>query len=276
MKTQKSGHRWGRVVQLMWVVALSGVAGVDAQPAVQGAPNGLADTILLKASGVAPSRRPVGSSALETGRVPTSAGACDPDEDLTAPKVQANREQQTSRICVQDAHGHTQPVTLRFDMKRTALSVITRGKSTLLERHPANFSPTLVGAEGDNRFLPLNLQPYRSEGVWLYLSAMRTSGGDGGGMCGAGEEVFLNVLSVRGPAPHRFARHLIASCEQGIAVRTDKSLVAFDAFSVDEQGRLSIRFMAHGEACPSEADKIGWISEGFLQFHTRCDDAGGL
>lgn len=256
-----SKGRRQRLAQVAFMAALSGLASV---------------VDVAHAQSVETFQQPAQSRLHEVAGRSTPSGPCDPDQDLTDPKVHRSREWQASQICIKDVQGHTWPVSLRFDMKRTELSLRMQGKSFRLERHAANFSPALVGAEAENRFLPLNLQPYRSDGMWLYLSSVRTSGGDGGGMCGAGEEVFLNVLDLRGLAPRRLARHLIASCEQSIAVRTDRSLLAFDAFAVDRQGRLNIRFLAYGGFCSSDADKIGWLSDGFKQLHTRCEDAPAL
>jgi hypothetical protein len=94
--------------------------------------------------------------------------------------------------------------------RKTALK--WRAGSAVLHRIPRGFEPSLVGADKSIGFLPDHLQPHKDQKIVFYVSAMRSTGGNGGGQCGAGSEIFLNVLDLSPATPKPLASHLIGSC----------------------------------------------------------------
>jgi len=123
-----------------------------------------------------------------------SADVCKPIESETEIIVKNNLA--SSSLCVA---GHL--YTLTFNLTTNKLQISTPKGRFLLSKIPKNYSPTLVGAEDKIRILPRELQPYLSQNILLFTSALRTRGNDGAGQCGAGEEVFLNTLSINKKTP---------------------------------------------------------------------------
>ncbi len=115
-------------------------------------------------------------------------------------------------------------------------------QKTVLETIPHAYDPARVGAEALIRWLPVKLQPYLAHGKLLYLSARRSSPGDGHGYCGAGSEIGVTVVNLR-PVPKIEARIPVSSCLDNIelaassgsdlspyAVRDGKLTIAFSAY----------------------------------------------
>ncbi|MCL2341130.1 MAG: hypothetical protein FWC49_05440, partial [Proteobacteria bacterium] len=92
--------------------------------------------------------------------------------------------------------------------------------------------------------LPVSLQPSLDQGEVLYLSARRSTGGDGMGQCGAGVEKHLNVLRINEKRPQVVARLLITSCWRGIELAglDGQDPDPLSAFSI-VNGRLRIQFI---------------------------------
>lgn len=110
---------------------------------------------------------------------------------------------------------------------------------------PSGYNPALVGAEKGNRFLPLSLQPYIGQGRLLLIVTRRTTGGDGGGQCGAGVEQYLKVVDVRASLPRIIASHLIESCAEGTELGSQgQDADPLPSLSV-VGGRLRVRFLSY-------------------------------
>jgi hypothetical protein len=86
----------------------------------------------------------------------------------------------------------------------------------VLRRIPQGFDPSLVGSDSLIGFLSDSLQPYKSRNLLLYVSAIRTNGGGGGGQCGSGSEIYLNVLDTSRDVPRIRSSILIGSCDESI------------------------------------------------------------
>lgn len=136
---------------------------------------------------------------------------------------------------------------IRYVERRTRIDLDVEGEKIILHQIPKRFDPSLVGAERFIGFLPEELQPYKGSGNLLYVSSIRTSGGNGGGQCGSGAEIFLNVLNVKVKPPRTQASVLIGSCEKPIELLDqDMSNEVLGAVTVAE-GHLVLQFMNYGE-----------------------------
>ncbi len=113
----------------------------------------------------------------------------------------------TAAICV---GGKPYSIVHHAAGRKTSLK--WRAGSAVLHRIPRGFEPSLVGADKSIGFLPDHLQPHKDQKIVFYVSAMRSTGGNGGGQCGAGSEIFLNVLDLSPAKPKPLASHLIGSC----------------------------------------------------------------
>nr|WP_314543663.1 hypothetical protein [uncultured Massilia sp.] len=119
---------------------------------------------------------------------------------------------------------------------------------TVLEKIPKRFDPELVGADEVIGLLPFSLQPYRNKSILVYISAIRISGGDGRGQCGAGLEIYMNFIDVSKAKPKQISRILIGSCNESIELEeinlSDKNLGEISVVN----GKLSLRFLLYKEA----------------------------
>jgi len=132
--------------------------------------------------------------------------SCRTDSEFTFPVQAKNRI--TSKICIE-----RKVYKLIYKINKRALSVVVpKMEKTIIEHIPIGLEPEKVGAEEDFYFLPLSLQPYVNKGEILYLSARRSTGGNGMGYCGSGIEKHLNILSTKENPPRLIGNHLIASC----------------------------------------------------------------
>ncbi len=104
------------------------------------------------------------------------------------------------------------------------------GHTRVLHRVPKGFEPSLVGAEKLIGFLPDYLQTHKARKIVFYISTIRTRGGDGGGQCGAGSEIFINALDLKPQRPKILASHLIGSC----------SGIEIDDSSLNNLGKLTV------------------------------------
>ncbi len=174
--------------------------------------------------------------------------------------VKASGNGISSTICVDG-----QAFTLNYAYRARRLSVSSASKRTILEAVPKGFDPEMVGAELLNRFLPSELQPYLSQRVLLYVSARRSTGGNGGGLCGAGAEVYLNTLDVGHQRAKLVSRILVASCLESIELTSDDKVPVFGAMS-EVDGRLKVDFLAYKDK-PGPAS--AFLSENFRQLEFR-------
>ncbi|WP_394780063.1 hypothetical protein [Undibacterium sp.] len=167
---------------------------------------------------------------------PASCGQGQPDTDVVY-----SRSGLSSGICLSDGRY----ATLRYAVKSREISIELGDKRTVLENIPKGFNPELVDADKNIRILPARLQPYLPQHVVLYLSARRTNGGDGGGQCGAGAEIYLNVLNLNTDKPRLISKNLIASCSESIELDGSETAVTdFNGYSV-VNGRLTINFLSY-------------------------------
>lgn len=105
---------------------------------------------------------------------------------------------------------------LTYSYKSGHISLRSPDRVNVLAKVPKRFDPTLVGSERLIAFLPNELQPYLKKKVVLYTTAIRTSGGTGGGQCGSGSEIYLHALDVKKTQPKVLSSVLVSSCEQSI------------------------------------------------------------
>jgi hypothetical protein len=137
--------------------------------------------------------------------------------------------------------------TLSYNYNLRDVSIYYDGKRTVLEKIKKDFDPKLVGAEQLIQLLPSELQPYLSQNVLLYISAIRTNGGSGGGQCGAGTEVYLNILDVKEKRAKSISRLLVKSCAESIEyLGNEESPPSLSGFSV-VNNRLKIMFISYKE-----------------------------
>ena len=136
-------------------------------------------------------------------------------------------------------------VSLKYSFKNRNVSFSIKNKNFLLAKIPAGFNPEMVGAEKHFLILPENLQPYISRNILLYMSAIRTTSGKGGGQCGSGAEIYLNTLDLSSKRPVTLSKILIASCSKNIELMGSESPTnGLGYFSVDD-GNLLINFLSY-------------------------------
>ena len=81
---------------------------------------------------------------------------------------------------------------------------------------PAGYDPAVVGSNRLIGFLPEKLQVFKKKQVLVYVSSIRSRGGDGMGQCGSGSEIFLNFLDISKQVPKLKSSILIGSCNESI------------------------------------------------------------
>ena len=87
------------------------------------------------------------------------------------------------------------------------------------------------------------LQPYKAENIVVYVSTIRTTGGNGRGQCGAGGEIYLNFLDLSPASPKVKSSILIGSCEKPIEL-VDQNLAESTLGDVSVvAGKLTLRFL---------------------------------
>lgn len=119
------------------------------------------------------------------------------------------------------------------------------------------FDPSLAGSESIIGFLPEELQVYRNSGILMYITAIRTNGGDRRGQCGSGSEIFLNFLNFARKYPRTHSSVLIGSCEEGVEI--DEQNIPAGEFGeiFIQEGKLHLRFLNYKNA---EGDLVATIS----------------
>jgi hypothetical protein len=166
-------------------------------------------------------------------------------EDICTKSVKShqmarNKDGVASRFCFDKNE-----VSLKYFFKERNVSFSIKNKNFLLDKIPAGFNPEMVGAEKYFIILPENLQPYISRNILLYMSAIRTTSGKGGGQCGSGAEIYLNTLDLSSKRPVTLSKILIASCSKNIELMDSESPTnGLGYFSVDD-GNLLINFLSY-------------------------------
>jgi hypothetical protein len=160
------------------------------------------------------------------------------DDSGTAPRISKTGVESTLNL----PDGHHLLLSYSF-LKRT-LRVANGNSETVVGRIEKGRNPELIGAEEYIRFLPGRLQPYLSQNKVLFLSAERSSAGDGGGYCGSGGEIYLNVLNLETTSVAVISRILISSCKENIELAGTELATPdyLSALSISNQ-QLRIRFL---------------------------------
>jgi hypothetical protein len=162
------------------------------------------------------------------------------DADETAPVV--TKRAVTSQLMVPGKG----VVRLSYSLSKRILTLSVAQASVTVNRVEQGKNPELIGAEGHIRILPLRLQPYLSSGKIVFLFAERTRDNNGGGQCGSGEELYLQIAELTAPSPKVVSKILIGSCSQGIDLMNSDTPHAglLSAFSVID-GKLQIEFLSY-------------------------------
>lgn len=161
---------------------------------------------------------------------------CDITKDHTG--VVSSKIGTKSRICIEP----NKLFELDYSFKTRKLTIDTPAGKSTLEVTPKGYSPELVGAEENIRILPMELQPYLPSTL-LYISAIRTNGGDGRGQCGSGAEIFLNVLNIELDRPKLISKILVSSCAESIELKgSEEAGPNLKGFSISN-GELKVHFL---------------------------------
>jgi hypothetical protein len=132
---------------------------------------------------------------------------------------------------------------IKYEQRKTRIVLSFDNKQTVLRRIPQGFDPSLVGSDSLIGFLSDSLQPYKSRNLLLYVSAIRTNGGGGGGQCGSGSEIYLNVLDTSRTVPRTKSSILIGSCDESIGL-LDQNIGDGQLGEVSVvENKLSLHFM---------------------------------
>jgi hypothetical protein len=140
-----------------------------------------------------------------------------------------------SRICIGE-----RSYLLAYKRHEHAVTLKVGNKEKVLHRIDSRFAPEVVGSGQAIAFLPARLQLYGVQHILLYTVAQRSTGGDGRGQCGAGQELFLHALDVSGKTPKALSSVLIGSCKKDIYLYDSDSNL--ENFSITH-GTLAIKFM---------------------------------
>jgi hypothetical protein len=162
--------------------------------------------------------------------------ACPTESPQSLSVSKTGKQQATS--CASD-----QPVYLRHSSERRSVSISKDGRTTLVKRIDKGYTPELIGMTAFIRFLPNSLQPYTARGVILFNTVERSTGGNGGGQCGSGYELYLNAANVSRSPARVLGRVKIGSClESTTLYDMENGPYDFSSFSV-QNGRLAIKFL---------------------------------
>ena len=171
---------------------------------------------------------------------------CSLNADSSTPFVKGR--EQLSSACIIDPVGGYKEIQLVFDLRRSVLYLKSGRERVVLENIGGDFDPSLIGVESRLRFLPPALQPYRSQGLLLFVSSRRSVAGTGGGQCGAGAEDFLNILDANKKPAKVLARLLIGSCLDNVELIDSSEFGAYKSFWVDG-GVLAMQFLSYDDRC---------------------------
>ncbi|WP_374584855.1 hypothetical protein [Pseudoduganella sp.] len=134
---------------------------------------------------------------------------------------------------------------LHYDTAKRAVFLSAKGQNLRIETIKKGYEPELVDMVEYIRFLPLELQPYESRGVLLLNTATRSTGGNGGGQCGAGYELYLIAVNVAKWPYKVIGRFNIGSClDSTFLFDMENGPDDYSSFSIQE-GKLIIKFLAY-------------------------------
>jgi hypothetical protein len=149
---------------------------------------------------------------------------------------------QAARLCLAG-----RAVELRYSPTKRTITIKRNGKQAVIARIDKGFTPDLIGSTAYIRFLPTDLQPYGSRGIVLLNTVERSTGGDGRGQCGSGEEIYIEAVDVARAVPKPLGRILVHSCHQPVVLYgTDDGAKDYSSFSVRD-GKLAIKFLSFGD-----------------------------
>lgn len=173
----------------------------------------------------------------------SQSSTCNPESDTTFPRTNGSLERISSKLCIPNKGNFS----LTYDSHHRETILTTPSNLTYsLETIPEEYDPSVVDADSDFILLPFNLQPYATNGKLLYISARRSTAGDGSGQCGAGVEKFLNVIDIA-TTPSIISKTLISSCLESIElVDSDRAEPSLTAFSVQNK-KIHISFLFYKE-----------------------------
>lgn len=183
-----------------------------------------------------------------------SYAAANPIPECKSRLPQKGVESITQQICVGQRE-------YRIEYKRNNINLFLNGERRVLERIPKRRDPTKIGATGLISFLPYDLQPYRARGILLYTSVSRSSGGSGGGQCGSGAEIYLNVLDIS-KKPRILSKLLVGSCLESIEL-IDQDILRNKLGKISVvSGQLSFTFLNYRqlEGSPTALLSNDWRS----------------
>lgn len=198
------------------------------------------------------------------------SGGCDLNVDQTDPVVR--KKEQVSRICNLDAAGNQVQLQIEFDFINSNVYLKSGPERQLLEKIGPELDPRLIEGVSHIRFLPVNLQAYRSQGILLYTTSRRSVRGDGGGQCGAGAEDYLNALDVNRRPARVVARVLIGSCRENIELRDVSNFGEFKSFWLDD-GDLAMQFLFYDDRCQERLLAKLDVASRRLRFYESRSDA---
>lgn len=168
-----------------------------------------------------------------------AGSACPPTDFVQQATSKRGRVLSLANLC-----GHL--VTLSYSVKNGRITMRSGSERRTVRRIGRRFDPHFVGADGLISFLPIGLQPYRERNIFLYTTAMRTSGGDGSVQCGSGVELFLGAVEIGSNKLKVLSDILIESCAESIYLTDDGGgRGKLPALSVAD-GRLGISFLGYG------------------------------
>ena len=123
---------------------------------------------------------------------------------------QDNDETVWKKLCVDDR------VYEVYYIRKVSRIEVRSGRGKIVFRIPSGYDPALVGSDSLIGFLPEKLQVFKKDKVLIYVSSIRSRGGDGRGQCGSGSEIYLNFLDISKQAPKLKSSILIGSCKESI------------------------------------------------------------
>ncbi len=133
---------------------------------------------------------------------------------------------------------------LRYDQKKRTVTIVKNGRKTSVKKIDKGYTPELIGMTEYIRFLPTELQAYENQGVILFNTVERSTGGDGRGQCGSGYELYLNAANVSHVSVRLLGRVNIGSClESTTLLAMAEGAADFSSFSVTG-GKLNLKFRA--------------------------------
>lgn len=112
-------------------------------------------------------------------------------------------------------YANGRPYRIAYNRRASRVEITSVGRK-MVSAVPAAYDPALVGSDTLIGFLPEKLQVFKKNKVLLYVSSIRSSGGNGMGQCGSGSEIYLNFLDISTQVPGLKSTILIGSCKESI------------------------------------------------------------